>query len=172
MGSWWLKVLDRVDVRTVRTPSGHKDSDGGQTAAVLSHPGLSHATGSRVSAFLFLVSAVPSYNQSMSSPAPIFRPYERLVTITIGEKQYQVPEGNMLLRALQYLAPEAIAYGRFCWNEECQYCRVTYDMGAGTQPHAAISCKLMVKDGMRLVEMAQEIRYCLRDVLSAQQITK
>ena len=102
----------------------------------------------------------------------MFRPYERLVTITIGEKQYQVPEGNMLLRALQYLAPEAIAYGRFCWNEECQYCRVTYDMGAGTQPHAAISCKLMVKDGMRLVEMAQEIRYCLRDVLSAQQITK
>jgi hypothetical protein len=28
-------------------------------------------------------------------------------------------------------------------------------MGAGTQPHAAISCKLMVKDGMRLVEMAR-----------------
>ena len=108
----------------------------------------------------------------MSSPGPMFRPYERLVTITIGAKQYEVPEGNMLLRALQYLAPEAIAYGRFCWNEECQYCRVTYDLGAGTQAHAAISCKLMVKDGMRLLEMAQEIRYCLRDVLSAQHTAK
>jgi NADH dehydrogenase/NADH:ubiquinone oxidoreductase subunit G len=102
----------------------------------------------------------------------MFRPYERLVTITIGEKQYEVPDDNMLLRALQYLAPEAIAYGRFCWNEECQYCRVTYDLGPGTPSHAAISCKLMVKDGMRLVEMAQEIRYCLREVLSAQQIGK
>ena len=98
----------------------------------------------------------------MSSPGPLFKPYERLVRITIRGKDFLVPEGNMLLRGLQYLAPEAISYGRFCWNEECQYCRVTYDMGEGTAAHQAISCKLMVKDGMRLVEMAQEIRYCLR----------
>jgi len=100
----------------------------------------------------------------MSSIGPMYRPYEKLVKITFNGKTYEVPEGNMMLRALQYLAPEGIAYGRFCWNEECQYCRVTYDMGEGTPQHAAISCKLMVKDGMRLVEMAQEIRYCLRSL--------
>jgi hypothetical protein len=37
-------------------------------------------------------------------------------------------------------------------------------MGEGTQAHAAISCKLMVKEGMRVIEMAQEIRYCLRSL--------
>ena len=100
----------------------------------------------------------------MPNPGPLFRPYEKLVRITLGEKQFEVPEGNMLLRAMQYLAPENISYGRFCWNEECQYCRVSFDLGEGTQSRTALSCKLMVQDGMRVTEMAQEIRYCLREL--------
>jgi predicted molibdopterin-dependent oxidoreductase YjgC len=98
----------------------------------------------------------------MSSPGPLYRPYDKLVKIQIMGREFEVPEGNMMLRAMQYLAPEAISYGRFCWNEDCQYCRVEYDMGEGTPRRVAISCKLMVKEGMRIVEMAQEIRYCLR----------
>ena len=100
----------------------------------------------------------------MSSPGPLFRSDERLVRITIGTKNFMVPDGNMLLRALQYLAPEKIAYGRFCWNEECQYCRVSYDLGEGTLQRAAISCKLMVQEGMRLSDLSMEIKYCLRDL--------
>lgn len=100
----------------------------------------------------------------MSSPGPLFRPYEKLVKIIIAGKEFEVPEDNMLLRAMQYLAPEDVACGRFCWNEDCQYCRVTFDMGEGTQQHTAISCKLMVKEGMRVVDMAQEIRWCLRSL--------
>ena len=105
----------------------------------------------------------------MSSPGPLYKPFEKLVRITIRGKVFEVPEGNMLLRAFQYLAPETIAYGRFCWNEDCQYCRVTYDLGEGTPQRAAISCKLMVQEGMRVVDMAQEIRYCLRTVDFAEQ---
>ena len=100
----------------------------------------------------------------MSNPGPLFRPYDKLVKITLGGKQFEVPEGNMLLRAMQYLAPEDVAYGRFCWNEECQYCRVNFDLGPGTQSRTALSCKLMVQEGMRITEMAQEIRYCLRSL--------
>ncbi|HST78420.1 MAG TPA: 2Fe-2S iron-sulfur cluster-binding protein [Verrucomicrobiae bacterium] len=100
----------------------------------------------------------------MPNPGPLFRPYERLVKITLGDKQFEVPEGNMLLRAMQYLAPENISYGRFCWNEECQYCRVSFDLGEGTQLRTALSCKLMVQEGMRVTEMTQEIRYCLREL--------
>ncbi len=70
----------------------------------------------------------------------------------------------MVLRALQYLAPEAIAYGRFCWNEECQYCRITYDTGEGTSKHTALACKMMVKEGMRIHEISTELRYCMRDL--------
>ena len=100
----------------------------------------------------------------MSNPGHLFRPYDKLVKITLGEKQFEVPDGNMLLRALQFLSPEDVSYGRFCWNEECQYCRVTYDTGEGTQKHVALSCKLMVKENMRVTEVATEIAYCLRDL--------
>ena len=98
----------------------------------------------------------------MSNPGPLFRPFDKLVKITVADKEFQVPEGNMLLRALQYLVPEDISYGKFCWNEVCQYCRVSFDLGPDTQNRVAISCKLMVQEGMRVTEMAQEIHYCLR----------
>jgi len=98
----------------------------------------------------------------MSTPGPLFRPFDKLVRITITGQEFQVPEGNMLLRAFQYLSPEDVAYGRFCWNEECQYCRVSFDLGPDTPQRVALSCKLMVQEGMRVTEMAQEITYCLR----------
>lgn len=100
----------------------------------------------------------------MSSPGPLFHPYEKLVRIRIADKEFEVPENNTLLRCFQFLAPETVSYGRFCWNEDCQYCRVNYDTGEGTQERKALSCKLMVQDGMRITDMAGEIRYCLRDL--------
>jgi len=100
----------------------------------------------------------------MSSPGPLYKPYDNLVQISIKGKEFSVPEGNMLLRAMQFLAPDNISMGRFCWNEECQYCRVHYDMGEGTKNHVALSCKLVVADGMRVTEINQEIKYCLRTV--------
>ena len=108
----------------------------------------------------------------MSSPdtaGPLFRPFERLIRIEVMGRECEVPENNMMLRGFQYLASQNIAYGRFCWNEECQYCRVTYDMGAGTPSHEALSCKLMVREGMRVTAIAAEIRYCLRDLRLAKE---
>jgi 2Fe-2S iron-sulfur cluster binding domain len=98
----------------------------------------------------------------MTAPATLLQPFARLVKLQIGERTFEVPENNTLLRCLQYLAPEPVSYGRFCWNQECQYCRVTYDLGEGSERHAAIACKLMVQDGMRILEVTSEMRYCLR----------
>jgi hypothetical protein len=100
----------------------------------------------------------------MAAPSSLFRPYDRLVKITILDHEFDVPENNPLLRCFQYLAPETVSYGRFCWNEDCQYCRVTYDLGEGTKARAAISCKLTVHEGMRIREVASEIKYCLRSL--------
>ena len=86
----------------------------------------------------------------MTAPTTLFRPFTRLVKITILGREFEVPENNPLLRCFQYLAPEAVSYGRFCWNEDCQYCRVTFDSGEGTASRAALSCKLMVQEGMRV----------------------
>jgi len=98
----------------------------------------------------------------MSHPGPIFRPFEKLVRITLKGREYEVPDSNTLLRAFQYLAPDTVPYGRFCWNEECQYCRVSYDTDEGTAARVGLSCKIMVQPGMRVLELAAELRYCLR----------
>jgi NADH dehydrogenase/NADH:ubiquinone oxidoreductase subunit G len=97
-----------------------------------------------------------------TTPGPLYKPYEKLIKINVLGKDCEVPEGNILLRAFQYLAPETVPYGRFCWNEECQYCRVNFDQGEGTQNRQALSCKLVVKEGMRITEAATEVKYCLR----------
>ncbi len=52
----------------------------------------------------------------MTAPTTLFRPFTRLVKITILGKNFEVPENNPLLRCFQYLAPEAVSYGRFCWT--------------------------------------------------------
>ena len=66
-------------------------------------------------------------------PGPLYKPFENLVKIAVFGKEFEVPEGNILLRAFQFLAPETVPYGRFCWNEDCQYCRVECDEGDGTK---------------------------------------
>ena len=98
----------------------------------------------------------------MTAPTTLFRPYDKLVKITLMGREVDVPENNTLLRCLQFLAPESVSYGRFCWNEDCQYCRVSYDLGEGTPTRAALACKVLVEEGMRVKEVTTEIRYCLR----------
>ena len=97
-----------------------------------------------------------------TKPGPLYKPYENLVKISILGKTVEVPEGNILLRAFQFLAPEDVAQGRFCWNEDCQYCRVSYHTGEASQTRIALACKLVVKEGIQITEAADEIRYCLR----------
>jgi len=98
----------------------------------------------------------------MTAPSFLFRPFSRLVKILILGKEFEVPENNHLLRCFQYLAPEQVSYGRFCWNEDCQYCRVSFDQGGETKPRAALACKLEPRDGMRITEVSTELKYCLR----------
>ncbi|HXY50447.1 MAG TPA: hypothetical protein VEI01_13410 [Terriglobales bacterium] len=98
----------------------------------------------------------------MSAPGPLYRPFARLVRISLLAREFKVPENNSLLRCFQYLAPEPVACGKFCWNEDCQYCRVSFRCGEGAAARAALACKLLVEDGMCVVEVTPEIRYCLR----------
>jgi hypothetical protein len=98
----------------------------------------------------------------MSEP---FRPYEKLVEITIFGKKFQVPERNSLLRCFQFISPETIPYGRFCWNQDCQYCRVTCQLPDDDEPREMLSCKFIVMPGMEVSEMSQELKWCLRSKL-------
>ncbi|HET9480714.1 MAG TPA: 2Fe-2S iron-sulfur cluster-binding protein [Candidatus Polarisedimenticolia bacterium] len=70
----------------------------------------------------------------------------------------EVPENNCLLRALQYVAGESIAYGRFCWNDECGNCEVTC---ATTEPpgeQVVRACQWKVHAGMKVTSISDEIQ--------------
>ena len=95
----------------------------------------------------------------------LFRPYERLVEIKILGQTFQVPEKNMVLRCFQYLSTETIPYGRFCWNQECQYCRIHCKLPDDDQPREMLSCKFLTMAGMEIVDMSPELKVCLRPKL-------
>ncbi len=97
-------------------------------------------------------------------PGP-FRPYEKLVPIKILGKEFHVPEKNSLLRCFQFISPETIPYGRFCWNQDCQYCRVECKLPDDDQAREMISCKFMVMAGMEITKVSPELKGCLRGVL-------
>jgi hypothetical protein len=95
-----------------------------------------------------------------------FRPFERLVRVKILGKSFDVPERNMLLRCFQYLSPETVPYGRFCWNQECQTCRVSYLVpGIQEEPRSVLSCKVIVHEGMEITELSPELTWNLKKSL-------
>jgi hypothetical protein len=100
----------------------------------------------------------------MSEP---FRPYEKLVEITILGKKFQVPERNSVLRCFQFISPETIPYGRFCWNQDCQYCRIVCQLPDDDEPREMLSCKFIVMAGMEITELSQELKWCLRAKIPA-----
>ena len=98
----------------------------------------------------------------MSEP---FRPYEKLVEITVLGRKFQVPEKNSILRCFQFISPETIPYGRFCWNQDCQYCRVVAQLPDDDEAREMLSCKFIVMPGMEITEISQELKWCLRSKL-------
>jgi hypothetical protein len=98
---------------------------------------------------------------------PLFRDYERLVEISILGKKFKVPEKNTFLRAFQYVSPETIPYGRFCWNQECQLCRIgcRSSAQAGTDARRLLACKVIVADGLEITELSDELKWTLAGVL-------
>ena len=98
----------------------------------------------------------------MSLMAEVFRPYEKLIEITILGKTFLVPERNSLLRAFQFISPETVPYGRFCWNQECQYCRVSCQLSDDDRARPILSCKFLVSEGMEIKEISPELMGCLR----------
>jgi hypothetical protein len=95
----------------------------------------------------------------------LFEPYEQLIRIVVAEREFMVPENNLLLRQLSYVAPD-ISMGRYCWNGECRYCEITWRDANGTdQP--ALACRVKGWGGMRVTKLAPEMRYNMSDAVAA-----
>jgi hypothetical protein len=96
----------------------------------------------------------------------LYDPYERLIRIVVLGKVFEVPENNLLLRQLAFVAPD-IASGKYCWNAECRYCEVEYRRGPDGPIQAALSCRVRGLEGMELTKVALEIRYNMAEALAA-----
>ena len=96
----------------------------------------------------------------------LYAPYSRLIRIVVLGKVFEVPENNLLLRQLAYVAPD-IAWGKYCWNAECRYCEIEYYREGGTTPTPALACRINGLAGMRVTKAALEIRYNMSDALAA-----
>ena len=91
----------------------------------------------------------------------IYRHYERLLEISVLGKKFQVPEKNSILRCFQFISPDTIPYGRFCWNQECQACRVTAVLPDDDKPQEMLSCKFLVTAGIVITKVTPELHACL-----------
>jgi len=95
----------------------------------------------------------------------LFEPYKRLITIVVRGKVFEVPENNLLLRQLSFVAPD-IATGKYCWNGECRYCEIEYRRAPGAPVLAALSCRVKGFEGMQVTKIAFEIKYNLGEALT------
>ena len=96
----------------------------------------------------------------------LYDPYHKLIRIVILGKVFQVPENNLLLRQMQFVAPD-IGSGRYCWNMECRYCEIEYQKDPGSPVTAALACRIKGQEGMCVTKAALEIRYNMSDALAA-----
>lgn len=86
----------------------------------------------------------------------LFEPFDRLIELEVLGEKYRVPENNILLRCFQFVSLETISYGDFCWNGDCANCQVWLAGTAREKP--VLSCRTKVREGMKIVRMADEIK--------------
>jgi hypothetical protein len=96
----------------------------------------------------------------------LYDPYDKLIRIVILGRVFEVPENNILLRQMQFVAPD-IGSGRYCWNAECRYCEISYRRAQGEPETAALACRIRGLPGMRVTKAASEIRYNMSEALAA-----
>jgi len=96
----------------------------------------------------------------------LYEPYDKLIPIEVLGRRFEVPENNLLLRQLAFVASD-IAWGRYCWNGECRYCEVSYRTENRGAEQSALACRVKGLAGMRVTKMALEMRYNMAETLAA-----
>ena len=96
----------------------------------------------------------------------LYEPWKKLVRVVVLGRVFEVPENNILLRQLQYVA-EDIGMGRYCWSAECRYCEIQFERPGDTTEYPGLACRLRGTEGMRLTKVASEIRYNMSEALAS-----
>jgi hypothetical protein len=84
----------------------------------------------------------------------ILEAYDKLITVTIEGRVYQVPENNTLLRVLQYMSIE-LAYTRYCWNGDCRNCAFRYVSRRTGKEVEALGCQMRCFPNMQITRLPE-----------------
>lgn len=94
--------------------------------------------------------------------AELYEPYENLIPIEVLGKRFEVPENNILLRQLQYVVPE-VGSGGYCWNAECRYCEIKYEVDGRTM--TGLACRVKAVPNFKVTKLAPELKYNISEAL-------
>ena len=87
----------------------------------------------------------------------LFGDYDRLLPVQIEGQIFYVPEGNSLLRSLQYLEikQEALTleWHRLCWNNTKGCCEMRIAVESNQAPQTIRACCTEVKENMELLTL-------------------
>ena len=86
----------------------------------------------------------------------VLEPYEKLITVTIEGRVYEVPENNTLLRVLQYMNIQ-LAYTKYCWNGDCRNCAFRYMSRRTGKEVEVLGCQVRLFTGMTLVALPEGV---------------
>ncbi|HEV8322718.1 MAG TPA: hypothetical protein VG389_13960 [Myxococcota bacterium] len=93
----------------------------------------------------------------------VFGEPEKLVTIHVSGRSYQVPHDVTVQRALQFISLEydaiTIDYGAYCWNNERGCCVCRYVPKEGARPVEARICRAPVFDGQSVETLPRGMRW-------------
>ncbi len=105
--------------------------------------------------------ATPSHHYH-SPMSDLYEPYEKLIPIEVLGKRFEVPENNILLRQLQFVAPD-VGTGGYCWNAECRYCEIKYELDGRTM--TGLACRVKAVPGFKVTKLAPELKYNVSEAL-------
>lgn len=94
--------------------------------------------------------------------ADLYEPFEKLIPIEVLGKRLEVPENNILLRQLQYVAPD-VGTGGYCWNAECRYCEIRYEVEGRTM--TGLACRVKAVPNFKVTRLAPELKYNISESL-------
>lgn len=92
----------------------------------------------------------------------LYEPFEKLIPIEVLGKRLEVPENNILLRQLQYVAPD-VGTGGYCWNAECRYCEIKYEIDGRTM--TGLACRVKAVPNFKVTRLAPELKYNISEAL-------
>ncbi|MBP9946465.1 MAG: hypothetical protein KBH14_08730 [Vicinamibacteria bacterium] len=92
----------------------------------------------------------------------LYEPYDKLIPIEVLGKRLEVPENNILLRQLQFVAPD-VGTGGYCWNAECRYCEIKYEIDGRTM--TGLACRVKAVPGFKVTKLAPELKYNVSEAL-------